>query len=110
MNNMEQGTKSKEQRIFSFEEQLCASAQRLREQSEINLSTPEPMAIPQKHSRYWGWVATPAAATIGLLIGLFIQRPAEHTDNQDISVTVAVDNSGYSIADDGADYSLLVSL
>ena len=94
----------------TFESQLSASAGRMREQSESNLSVPETIAIPQKHTRYWGWIATPAAAAVGLLIGLFIHRPAEPKDNFTVPVVVATDNSGHSIIDDGTDYSLLISL
>ena len=50
------------------------------------------------------------AAAIGLLIGLFIHRPAERQDNFTVPVVVADDNSGHSIVEDGTDYSLLVSL
>ena len=65
----------------TFESQLSASARRMRKQSESNLSVPETIVIPQKRTRYWGWIATPAAAAVGLLIGLFIHRPAERQDN-----------------------------
>ena len=94
----------------TFESQLSASARRLRKQSEKNISTPTTMVVPQKHTRYWGWIATPAAAAVGLLIGLFIHRPAEPKDNFTVPVVVATDNSGHSIIDDGTDYSLLISL
>ena len=93
----------------TFESQLSASARRIRE-SESNLSVPETIAIPQKRTRYWGWIATPTAAAIGLLVGLFIHRPAERQDNFTVPVVVAADNSGHSIVEDGTDYSLLVSL
>ena len=93
----------------TFESQLSASARRMRKQSESNLSVPEAIAIPRQRTRYWGWIATPAAAAVGLLIGLFIHRPAERQDNFSVPVVVA-DNSGHSIVDDGTDYSLLVSL
>ena len=94
----------------TFESQLSASARRLRKQSESNLSIPETIVIPQKRTRYWGWIATPAAAAVGLLIGLFIHRTAEPKDNFTVPVVVATDNSGHSIIDDGTDYSLLISL
>lgn len=93
----------------TFESQLSASARRMRKLSESNLSVPETIAIPQKRTRYWGWIATPAAAAVGLLIGLFIHRPAEQ-DNFTVPVVISADNSGHSIVDDGTDYSLLVSL
>ena len=94
----------------TFESQLSASACRIRKQSESNLSVPETIVIPQKHTRYWGWIATPTAAAIGLLVGLFIHRPAERQDKFSVPVVVASDNSGHSIVEDGTDYSLLVSL
>lgn len=94
----------------TFESQLSASARRIRKQSESNLSVPETIVFPQKHTRYWGWIATPTAAAIGLLVGLFIHRPAERQDKFSVSVVVASDNSGHSIVEDGTDYSLLVSL
>ena len=94
----------------TFESQLSASARRMREQSESNLSVPETIVIPQKNTRYWGWIATPAAAAVGLLIGLFIHRPAERQDKFSVPVVVASDNSGHCIIDDGTDYSLLISL
>ena len=94
----------------TFESQLSASARRLRKQSEKNISIPATMVVPHKHTRYWGWIATPAAAVVGLLIGLFIHRPTEPKDNFTVPVVVATDNSGHSIIDDGTDYSLLISL
>lgn len=94
----------------TFESQLSASARRMRKLSESNLSVPETIAIPQKRTRYWGWIATPTAAAIGLLVGLFIHRPAERQDKLSVPVVVASDNSGHSIVEDGTDYSLLVSL
>ena len=91
----------------TFEDQLTASARRLREAQDANLHV---TASPQSHRRqYWGWIATPAAAAVGLLIGLFIHRPAEPTNDFVVPV-VAVETTGHSILDDGADYSLFVSL
>ncbi|MBR4564498.1 MAG: hypothetical protein IKO26_08615 [Paludibacteraceae bacterium] len=116
---MNKNTEYRVQSTDSFESQLSASARRLRGQSEKSLSTPETlsvtrapeaMPIPCKRTRYWGWIATPAAAAVGLLIGLFIHRPTERQDNFTVPVVVATDHSGHSIADDGADYSLLISL
>ena len=103
----------------TFEDQLTASARRLRGQSEKSLSAPETlsvtrapeaMPIPRKRTRYWGWIATPAAAAVGLLIGLFIHRPAERQDNFTVPVVAVTDHSGHSIVEDGTDYSLLISL
>ena len=114
-----QSTEHKVQSTDSFEDRLTKSANRLREQSEKSLSTPEMIAVPPKHTRYWGWMATPAAAAVGLVIGLFFShfmqttsfahRPAERADNFTVPL-VSADLSGHSIADDGTDYSLLISL
>ena len=115
---MSKNTEYRVQSTDSFESQLSASARRLRGQ-EKSLSAPETlsvtraqeaMPIPCKRTRYWGWIATPAAAAVGLLIGLFIHRPAERQDNFTVPVVAATDHSGHSIADDGTDYSLLISL
>ena len=135
---MNKNTEYRVQSTDSFESQLSASARRLRRQSEKNLSTPETlsttrapetlsvtrapeaMPLPPKRTRYWGWIATPAAAAVGLLIGLFFShftqtasfshRPAERQNNFTVPVVAVTDNSGHSIADDGTDYSLLISL
>ena len=116
---MNKNTVYRVQNTDSFESQLSASARRLREQSEKSLSTPETLSVtrapeamplPRKRTRYWGWIATPAAAAVGLLIGLFIHRPTERQDNFTVPAVAATDHSGHSIADDGTDYSLLISL
>ena len=126
---MNKNTEYRVQSTDSFESQLSASARRLRGQSEKSLSTPETLSttraleatpLPPKRTRYWGWIATPAAAAVGLLIGLFFShftqtasfshRPAERQNNFTVPVVAVTDNSGHSIADDGTDYSLLISL
>ena len=51
-----------------FEDKLQASAQRLARQDDRNLHVPQnPM---QQKSTYWGWVATPAAAVVGIVFGM----------------------------------------
>ena len=45
-------TEYRVQSTDTFESQLTASARRLRKQSESNLSIPEAIVIPQKHTRY----------------------------------------------------------
>ena len=126
---MNKNTEYRVQSTDSFESQLSASARRMRKQSEISLTppetlsvtrAPEAMPLPPKRTRYWGWIATPAAAAVGLLIGLFFShftqtasfshRPAERQNNFTVPVVAATDHSGHSIADDGTDYSLLISL
>ncbi len=113
----------------SFEDQLSASARRLREVQDAHLVVAEHSRAVTGHSRasqvqsagisqpsielphhlYWGWIATPAAAAIGLLIGIFIHKPAAQPDDFVVPV-VAEQTAGQSILDDGADYALFVSL
>ena len=51
-----------------FEDKLQASAQRLARQEDRNLHVPQnPM---QQKRAYWGWVATPAAAVVGIVFGM----------------------------------------
>lgn len=57
--------------MIQFEDKLQASAQRLARQENRNLHVP---GNPLKQKRtYWGWVATPAAAVIGLVFGMSLQ-------------------------------------
>ena len=57
--------------MIQFEDKLQASAQRLARQENRNLHVP---GNPLKKKRtYWGWVATPAAAVIGLVFGMSLQ-------------------------------------
>lgn len=54
--------------MIQFEDKLHASAQRLAEQENKGLHVPQnPM---QQKRTYWGWVATPAAAVVGLIFGM----------------------------------------
>ena len=100
--NRAQGAKNN-----TFEDQLTASARRLREAQDAKLQV---TALPQSHRRlYWGWIATPTAAAIGLLIGLFVHRPAQQ-NNDFVVPVVAAETTGHSILDDGTDYSLFVAL
>jgi hypothetical protein len=62
-----------------FEDKLQASAQRLARQENRSLQVPQnPM---QQKRAYWGWVATPAAAIVGLVFGLslhlFVGNPSD---------------------------------
>ena len=51
-----------------FEDKLQASAQRLAHQEDSKLHVPQnPM---QQTRAYWGWVATPAAAVVGIVFGM----------------------------------------
>lgn len=110
--NKEQKINSKEQELFSFEDQLTASARRLRRAQDAELhvdSMPHVVAEPSPHRLYWGWIATPAAAVIGLLIGLFIHKPTEPAHDFVVPV-VAAETAGQSILDDGTDYALFVRM
>lgn len=54
--------------MIQFEDKLHASAQRLAKQENKSLHVPQnPM---QQKRTYWGWVATPAAAVVGLVFGM----------------------------------------
>lgn len=54
--------------MIQFEDKLHASAQRLAEQENKSLHVPQnPM---QQKRTYWGWIATPAAAVLGLIFGM----------------------------------------
>ena len=62
--------------MIQFEDKLHASAQRLAEQENKSLHVPQnPM---QQKRTYWGWIATPAAAVVGLIFGmslpLFVEK------------------------------------
>ena len=110
--NKEQKTKSKEQELLSFEDQLTASARRLRKAQDAELHVDSmPHAVLEHSPRrlYWGWIATPAAAVIGLLIGLFIHKPTEPAYDFVVPVAVA-ETAGQSILDDGTDYALFVRM
>ena len=68
--------------MIQFEDKLHASAQRLAEQENKSLHVPQnPM---QQKRTYWGWIATPAAAVVGLIFGmslpLFIDNRQQTTD------------------------------
>ena len=52
----------------TFEDKLQASAQRIAEQDNRKMHVPQ-NPLTQKKT-YWGWMATPAAAVVGLVFGL----------------------------------------
>ena len=97
----------------TFEDQLTASARRLRKAQDDNLpidKSPRVKSRPISSIRhYWGWVATPIAAAVGLLIGIFINQPAEENDPFKVPVVVT-ESSGHNILDDGIDYSLFFAM
>ena len=122
MSNKKTGTKNQEQGFLSFEDQISASARRLREAQDANLivaehphashiqtagNTQQETKLPRR--LYWGWIATPAAAAIGLLIGIFIHKPAAQPDDFVVPI-VAEETAGQSILDDGTDYALFVRM
>ena len=54
--------------MIQFEDKLQASSQRLAEQENKGLHVPQnPM---QQKRTYWGWIATPAAAVVGIIFGM----------------------------------------
>jgi hypothetical protein len=54
--------------MIQFEDKLRESAQRLATRDNQRLHVPD-SPLAQKHS-YWGWVATPAAAVAGIVLGM----------------------------------------
>ena len=54
----------------TFEDKLQASARRIAEQDNKKLHVPQ-NPLTQKKT-YWGWVATPAAAVVGLVFGMSV--------------------------------------
>ena len=65
--------------MIQFEDKLQASAQRLARQENRNLHVPQnPM---QQKRTYWGWVATPAAAVVGVVFGMSLHLfTGNHSD------------------------------
>ena len=65
--------------MISFEDKLQASAQRLARQENRNLHVPQ--NLMQQKRTYWGWVATPAAAVVGLVFGMSLHLfTGNHSD------------------------------
>ena len=56
--------------MTTFEDKLHASAQRLMAQDNKRMHVPQ-KPLSQKRS-YWGWVATPAAAVVGIIFGMSV--------------------------------------
>ena len=54
----------------NFEDKLSGSAQRIASEDNKNLRVPQ-NPLGQKPS-YWGWVATPAAAVAGIVLGMSV--------------------------------------
>ena len=66
-------------------------------------------SLQHRRSQNWGWITTPVAAAIGLLIGLFINHQND-TKNDFIVPVVVVETTGNSILDDDTDYSMFISM
>lgn len=71
----------------TFEDKLHASAQRLVKQDNRKMHVPQnPL---QQKKAYWGWVATPAAAVVGLIFGMSVHLFMDN--NQDGQLAQQVD-------------------
>lgn len=69
----------------NFENQLQESAARMKASQMANL---RPITNPRKrNSVYWGWIATPAAAVVGALLGIFLFG----TPGQNVSQSTVVE-------------------
>ena len=68
-----------------FEDKLQASAQRLARQEDRNLHVPKnPM---QQKRAYWGWVATPAAAVVGIVFGMSLHLFTDSNPDTTLALT-----------------------
>ncbi len=68
--------------MTSFEDKLQASVQRLAQQENKNLHVPQ---NPMRQKRtYWGWVATPAAAVVGLILGMSLHLFTGNTSSDSL--------------------------
>lgn len=66
--------------MATFEEQLSKSAQRIKHEENQRLRIPEnPMAGKRT---YWGWIATPAAAVIGVVFGMSLPMLMDDAEEQ----------------------------
>ena len=68
-----------------FEDKLQASAQRLAQQENRKLHVPQnPM---QQKRAYWGWVATPAAAVVGIVFGMSLHLFTDSNPDTTLALT-----------------------
>lgn len=65
--------------MTTFEDKLHASAQRLVAQDNKRMHVPQ-NPLSQKRN-YWGWVATPAAAVVGVIFGMSVHLIADIEQN-----------------------------
>ena len=82
--------------MIQFEDKLHASAQRLAEQENKSLHVPQnPM---QQKRTYWGWIATPAAAVVGIIFGmslpLFVEKEQSSMFNAEGVASIMREQSG----------------
>ena len=69
-----------------FEDKLQASAQRLARQENRSLQVPQnPM---QQKRAYWGWVATPAAAVVGIVFGMSLNLFTDSNPNTTLAQSI----------------------
>ena len=71
----------------NFEDKLSESAQRLAYEDNKNLRVPQ-NPLGQKPS-YWGWVATPAAAVAGIVLGMSVNSIVD--DGSDVQLVQTTD-------------------
>ena len=71
--------------MATFEDMLKASAKRMAEEDNRQLRIPD---NPNTGKRmYWGWIATPAAAVIGIFFGLSLPGIIQDTEDNMPKVT-----------------------
>lgn len=69
---------------MTFEDRIHQSARRTSAQQNARLHVP---ANPRKSgTAYWGWVATPAAAVVGIALGLSLQH---HTVTETVNTAIS---------------------
>ena len=85
--------------MATFEDILRDSAQRSIRQHNAKLDVPQ---NPVKSSRtYWGWIATPAAAVVGIIFGMSLPFLSNQSDNtlaqqaDTVKVTTALKDTVY---------------
>lgn len=83
---------------MNLEDRLHASAQRQQQTDNRRLHVPE---NPRLHRRtYWGWVATPVAAVIGIVVGLSLPLLMQHDDTDNSSALVPGTSSALALVPD----------
>lgn len=66
--------------MATFEEQLTNSAQRIKHEDNKRLRVPQNLVTGKR--TYWGWVATPAAAVIGIVFGMTLPMLVNNVEQQ----------------------------